>query len=355
MRGGLPARTLRLGRTMRNVQRLVTAEVASPMRVSLGKRLWSWRRGFLSRSAVRYGLTDDNIHLFVSDWARYVKTPRIDGDFTSALNNKIVFSRILASYGCTVPEYYCLIRDGEMFQIGDRYQMRSPSDVVDACLAGGEFIVKPYTGGGGLRVTALSASDGELLVNWQRREKDEVSALIARLSDGVISQFVRQHEYASRIFPHSTNSIRVLTVWDYERGEPFIPFAGHRFGRPSSIPVDNCSRGGMSCPVDVATGVLGVASAGYSMDAMSRHETHPDTGERITGLKIPHWEEATARLVEICREMAYIPYVGWDVVITQDGFAVTEGNSCPDLGHQTFGPLLEDPRVRAFFERFRAL
>jgi hypothetical protein len=355
MRRDFAANVLHFGRTLRNVQRLVAIELGSPVRLSPGRRLWAWRRGFLSRSAVRYGVTDENRHLFVSDWARFVKTPWIDGQFTPALNNKVVFSRILASYGCTVPEYYCLIRDGEMFQIGDRYPMHSPSDVADACLAGGEFVVKPYTGGGGLRVVVLSAREGRLLVNWEERSRDEVVDLVGRLSDGVVSQFMHQHEYASRIFPHSANTIRVLTMWDYERGEPFVPFAGHRFGRPSSVPVDNCSQGGISCPVDVATGVLGVAVASRKLAVASSHETHPDTGEQITGVQIPHWDLTIRELLDICRQMAYIPYVGWDVMITQDGFVVTEGNSCPDLGHQIFGPLLEDERVRAFFERFDAL
>lgn len=355
MTEGLANRALRLGRTLRNVQRLVSDELASPVRVPLGKRLWSWRHGFLSRSGVRYGLTDDNLSLFVSDWARYVKTPWIDGEFSFALNNKIVFSRILRSHGCDVPEYYCIVRNGEMFQIGDAYRMRTPDDVADACLAGGHFVVKPYTGGGGLRVSVLSAEDGRLLVNGAERSRGEVTALLGRVSDGVVCEFVHQHEYARRIFPQSTNTVRILTMWDYERGEPFLPFAGHRFGRPESAPVDNCSRGGVSCEVDVETGILGPVLSGQRGSEMLRLDAHPDTGEQVAGVRIPHWEQTTSRLLDVCARMAYIPYVGWDVVVTEDGFTVTEGNSCPDLGSQVFGPLLGDPRVRAFYEKFSAL
>lgn len=355
MRKDLAARMLRLGRTLRNVQRLASAELSSPVSAPLRTRLWSWRRGFLTRSTKHYGATEDSRHLFVSDWARFVKTPRINGQFAFALDNKIVFSRILASYGCTIPEYYCLIRDGGMFQIGDTYRMRSPSDVVEACLAGAEFIVKPYTGGGGLRVMALTSDDGRLSVNWEERAREDVEAVVSRISDGVVSQFLHQHEYASRIFPRATNTIRMLTMWDYDAGEPFLAFAGHRFGTNLSVPVDNCSQGGLASPIDLETGELSAAESGNYEDEHLMHDEHPDTGERIRGVRVPRWDATVEGLLAICKRMAYIPYVGWDVLITPDGFAVTEGNSCPDLGHQTFTPLLKDPRVRAFYERFGAL
>jgi hypothetical protein len=53
--------------------------------------------------------------------------------------------------------------------------------------------------------------------------------------------------------------------------------------------------------------------------------------------------------------MAYIPYVGWDIIVTDDGFCAIEGNNHPHLGHQDMAPLLTDPRVRAFYERFDSL
>ncbi len=355
MRRSLASRILRFERSIRNLQRLVAAELSSTMPAPLGRRLWAWRHGFLTCSAVRYELTPDNLHLFVSDWVRYTRTPWINGEFAHALNNKVVFSRMLAGYGCRVPEYYCVMRGGRMIQVGDRYRMRSPSDVVDACLSGGRFILKPYTGGGGLRVTALSSENGKPTVNWKESTPEAVEELVGRLEDGVISEFVTQHKYASDVFPFSTNTMRILTMWDYERDEPFVAFAGHRFGRPSSVPVDNCYQGGVSCPVDIETGVLGVGRAGEFGDEVSKHETHPDTGAQMAGITVPHWERTKSELLDICRRMSYIPYIGWDVAITEDGFAVTEGNSCPDLGHQVYGPLLADPRVRKFYETFGVL
>ncbi len=344
-------RVFTAGQAARNFQRLVQRELHCPFRVPLGRRIWAWRKGFLGFSSVRYELTPANYTDFVSDYARYVRTPSINGRFGSALNNKVIFSRLVASYGLDVPEYYCIVTRGRFVQVGDRYRMSTTDEIIESILGGGHFVVKPYGGGSGVSVSTLNAADGQLLLNGAAKTADEMKAFLNALDEVVLCEFVRQHEYASTIFPDSTNSIRLLSMWDYDAGEPFIPFAGHRFGRPSSAPVDNCSQGGLSCQVDVETGVLGVAHSGHTDPETRSHTTHPDTGAKITGLVVPHWQFVTSKLLEVAKEMSYIPYVGWDVVVTDSGFTVIEGNNYPDLGHQVYLPLLSLPRVRAFYQK----
>lgn len=351
MAESLATRVIMTGRTLRNLQRFVQSELRCPVPAPVGRRLWALRRGFLTESAERYGLTDANRHEYVSDIARYLRTPRINGPFADALNNKIVFSRIVASYGCRAPEYYAVIEDGVYRPIGALMDLRSPEDVIEACIAGHEFVVKPWSGGSGVRVTAITNRDGRLAVNHRPCTADEAVAALREIDGGVVSEFIRQHAYADEVFPHSTNSLRILTMWDDEAEEPFIPFAGHRFGRPASVPTDNCARGGIAVLVDVDRGVLVRGHSGHAAGENVWYEAHPDTGAPLGGLKLPHWDRVTSGLLSLCREMAYIPYVGWDVVITEDSFAIIEGNNYPELGHQVFFPLLIDPRVKRFYRR----
>lgn len=355
MRRDLAGRILAAGFKARNIQRFAIAELRSGVRMSLSRRLWGLRNGFTSHSVEWYGLTRENVSDYVSDYARLVRTPLIDGPFIHVMNNKLAFSRLVASHGGPVPEYYCLIGDRGPVAIGEQYDMRNADGIAAACATGERFIVKPCTGGGGVRVSLISSRDGSLTVNGEPVAGDAFTCFIDGLNDALICQYIEQAEYAAAVFPDSANSIRIITMWDYEKNEPFIPFAGQRFGAPASVPVDNVAQGGAGVPVDVETGTLGIAHTLYGPAGTRTFEKHPDTGAQIKGVVIPHWDGVKRGLLDVARKMSYIPYVGWDVIVTTDGFVIIEGNSHPHLGHQRFQLLLDDPRVRAFYEKFDIL
>ena len=43
--------------------------------------------------------------------------------------------------------------------------------------------------------------------------------------------------------------------------------------------------------------------------------------------------------------------VGWDVIVTDEGLAVIEGNNPPNRVIQKEHPFMADPRVSRFFEK----
>lgn len=50
------------------------------------------------------------------------------------------------------------------------------------------------------------------------------------------------------------------------------------------------------------------------------------------------------------REVAVSAYVGWDIIVTDDGYKIIEGNNYSDVNLlQIHRPLLADPRVRRFY------
>jgi len=356
LNGSFAYRALNWAHSVRQFQQLLLRELRSPVRVPLAKKLWLWSRGFLSEDWVLYDLRRNKLSDYVSDYARFIRTMRINGRFRPALDNKVVFSGILRSLGADVPEYYCLVSRGSLTPIGNKYDMTSIDAVVDACRAEHRLIVKPFSGGSGVNIAVMSATNGKLYVNEVEASRDDLKALLESMPEAVISEFVQQHEYASTIYPHTANSIRILTMWDYERDEPFIALAAQRFGSHTTIPVDNWTRGGLIAQVDLETGVLGKGATYPRGSKMDWHEFHPDTGARIEGVLVPRWEYITSRVLELAGEMPFLPYVGWDIVVTEDGFTVTEGNSYTDVhGLQILAPLLIDPRVRSFYRHHGVL
>jgi hypothetical protein len=55
----------------------------------------------------------------------------------------------------------------------------------------------------------------------------------------------------------------------------------------------------------------------------------------------------------MAQSVPYIPYIGWDVVITETGFRVIEGNANSDVDLlQVHKPLLVDPKIREFYRSY---
>jgi D-alanine-D-alanine ligase-like ATP-grasp enzyme len=75
---------------------------------------------------------------------------------------------------------------------------------------------------------------------------------------------------------------------------------------------------------------------------------------RIEGVQVPAWESIRDRICALATDHPMIPYVGWDLLVTDDdgSFTIIEANSYPGLKSiQVHGPLLADERVRRFYAR----
>jgi hypothetical protein len=193
---------------------------------------------------------------------------------------------------------------------------------------------------------------GRVAIGGEPRPAAEARAFLAGLREHLLMEHVEAAAYSRAIYPGSTNTLRILTVWEDDTGEAFLPYALHRFGTSRSGGVDNVSGGGVAANVDEETGkmdrVVAVGSDGRPVYA----SVHPDTGAPIEGVVVPGWADAAARMLALAREHPYLPYVGWDAVITDSGVRVLEGNSF--TGADVFQlrlPLLAHPRLRRYFER----
>lgn len=84
------------------------------------------------------------------------------------------------------------------------------------------------------------------------------------------------------------------------------------------------------------------------------HELHPDTGAQIQGLTVPRWPELAKALLELLEALPMFTYVGWDVMVTHDGFYIIEGNPAPVVvSLQLTRPALSDPRVKHFISHHK--
>lgn len=149
--------------------------------------------------------------------------------------------------------------------------------------------------------------------------------------DEKIEQIQSLHEF----HPWSINTLRIVTLYDTKNGVVHIMNARLRLGNNKNS-VDNLHYGGIGANIDISTGVVN----SMGCDSNNRmYVYHPLTKKQIIGFKIPYWKECLCYIDSVARLLPTVRYVGWDIVIKQDGsFLLIEANDNADYDFsQIFG------------------
>jgi len=94
---------------------------------------------------------------------------------------------------------------------------------------------------------------------------------------------------------------------------------------------DNFWRSGnLLAQVDQASGEIVRVVQGSGINQVEV-ETHPDTGQRLIGATIPHWDEAVKLVFWAADVVDQVPLIGWDLAMTDRGPVLVEANNAPDL------------------------
>lgn len=340
------------------------------------RRLWLYRHGFTSRSGALFAPDEGSYREYLSD-VQHELANDATVPWDALVNNKLAFYLLFDSYTEHLPDLYGLVDGGELRRpsramVEPPWTTARPTDELDGADEGSHgstdafgwveaylaehdaLVLKPVYGHGGRGVLVCrrdGCGDG-YRVNGDPKTRSEFAALLDDLEEYLAWTFVEQAPYAEALFPGSANTIRAVTMWDYETDEPFLAAAIQRVGTSESAPVDNWSRGGLTAEVS-ADGVLGRGARWDGSTYEVRwEETHPDTGRPIEGTHVPDWPAVRERVVAMAGEYPFLPRLGWDVLLTENGgFVVLEANAhAAMLEMQIYGPLLRDPRIRRFYE-----
>lgn len=330
----------------------------APETSSLWDLLKIWWVGFMPENQVLYRSSNEN----GNDWTQYVsdrawkaRTTYLNGAYRVLLDDKLVMHRLLATYDDYLPELFGVI-DGSAFT-------PEPSCRADTLVEllrhrrradpGGGVVIKPSRGaeGRGVRMVRFH-QDAFCSVDGRPCSEDEVCG---RLQDGagdgprIVTALVQNAAYSRTLYPHTSNTIRILMMRDAETEEPFVAAAIHRIGVERSRPVDNFSAGGLAAEVDTDSGVLSAACTKPVNGHIQRFSSHPETDATIEGVKVPGWSGVKDNLKGILCSMPGIKYIGWDIIIQKKEFKILEGNSRPGMRIlQINNPLLDNRRVKEY-------
>lgn len=297
-----------------------------------------WYHGFLPKSYALYDVDAHGPGAYVSDLDERFGWD-INEPHEAYLNDKVRFHDLLEErgFGEYLPHRFGTLEAGTV--AGD--------DLLALLRDEGRLVVKDRTGAMGEAVHILEVVADGYAIDGRPCSREAIRAHIDDLDGYLVTAYVRQGAYAASLYPDAPNTLRIVTMHPAD-GAPFIARSIHRIGADAAGAVDNFSRGGLSAVIG-DDGTLS-AAVRYHDGTVSWHDHHPDTGARIAGVGVPGWDALRTTIRSVAAAVPEVPYVGWDVIVTDDGPRLIEGNSNTDTDLlQAHGPLLTDERVRAFY------
>jgi hypothetical protein len=141
-----------------------------------------------------------------------------------------------------------------------------------------------------------------------------VPKILLNKTNCVIQPFVEQYEYLYILYPHSVNTLRVITFVEKD-GSVTVRLVFLRFGANGSK-VDNLASGGKYLIIDKN----GIPSRfAYDDLGFEAGEKHENTGFKFSELEIPQYQDLLDKCIQSHMKFPYVRLIGWDVCITKDG------------------------------------
>lgn len=186
-----------------------------------------------------------------------------------------------------------------------------------------EFVLKKpcASRGAGVSLVKLTSADEEDLL----RSIDDFTADGPCLAEERIAQDCQ----VAALNESSVNTIRCITL---DGGDgPKIAFTFAKVGRAGSF-IDNGGAGGILFGVDLETGIGNTDG----IDELNRtYSVHPDSETAFQGFQFPRWDEMRLLCIEMSSHFPELPYIGWDVACSENGWVLVEGNMGQFIGPQT--------------------
>jgi hypothetical protein len=326
-----------------------------------------WRRGFFAESATIYDFPRNSPHQYLTDYQHFQMGQRVNA-WEGLYDHKLSLRALLLAKGFRQAETLGYIYEGRILAepFSGQACYISAADMVQRLRAEGEgtcWIVKPEDGLRGEGLFMLEYRAGDF---WIQRGREvmpfSVEKFLGSLKAGkpgnagamLIERRLEQGAFWRELFPDSANTLRLLTLWTPGEPAPFIARAVQRIGTADTVPTDNWSGGGISAPVDLATGTLGEGRMHplKGKRAEQRFTHHPDTGAVIAGAVLPGWPQVTDVVLRAAASVPFNRMAGWDILVDVEGVPVileANGNSDVNL-LQVHGGLFREPRIRRFYK-----
>jgi alpha-L-glutamate ligase-like protein len=199
-----------------------------------------------------------------------------------------------------------------------------------------DFVVKPNRGAAGRGILVIVGRDGASFLrhNGQRLSLDQLRQHLSGVISGLYSLGEEEDEalLQQRVIPDpaladisykGTADLRVILY----RHEPLMAML--RLPTKKSGGRANLHQGAIGAGVDLETG-----RTCHAVLHNRVAERHPDTGAKVVGFAVPHWDRVLEMAGKVSRAVG-LGYIGIDVVLdAREGPLLLEANARPGLAIQ---------------------
>ena len=241
------------------------------------------------------------------------------------VDDKLRTKKIALKAGLAVPKLYGVVET--------EYQVRHLDDLLKPY---SDFAIKPSRGSGGEGILVVSGRSKALYrkIDGVLLGSDEMGYHLFNIISGMYSLGGQPDkaliEHRVRFDP-VFEAISYLGVPDIRvsvfLGVPVMSMV--RLPTRMSGGKANLHQGAIGAGIDIATGT--------TLTAVWRNNIiteHPDTGNPVTGIRIPHWN-TLLHIAARCYELTSLGYIGVDLVLDKDeGPLILELNARPGLSIQ---------------------
>lgn len=326
---------------------------------------WALSRGFFPGRVELYGLDDSNYRNYMPDYAYAMMHP-YNGWQRIWVDDKLTLKYVLGADSTSdlLPRYYLYVQNDGRYS----YLMDAPEDIrrdknfLRSMLEReGILAMKPNNGSGGVGFMKIELSGNGIVVNNELKDTLFLDRLKTNIGNYVVTSYARQHHGLAAVWSGSECTLRIIMAKIpsrdlYEECEWRCLYSYARFGMSSSGGASNLDAGGIGVGFDFETGRLmrlGYRYAKFCEKGKYSYDRHPDTGVVWEGLLLPNWSQITSAIRRICKVLGSLDYLGFDVIITEDGMQLLEINTKPTcvIAQVMCVPLLTKADARLFFEQ----
>lgn len=303
-------------------------------------------KGYSPKEIQLYGLNRSNYSHYFRDSLRYQVTVKTNTGYWPILHDKMLFYNFIKDYLPT-PKLFATIFYGSI-----RWQAEEFSSVDEIYQSAQDFVVKPLQGGEGQGIYFLRKMGLKVFLQGEEIEQSNLQGFLAGLHKYGVFQYVNQHSSLCQIYSESVNTIRLLGMRDRENDQAYIFAAVLRMGWEKSKPLDNFSQGGLVALIDLETGTLSEWKTQAENGDLISGSIHPNSGFIVEGFTIPHWDKIKHEMQQFLNSAIFFDCVGWDIIVTENGYSVLEGNHNPGLyTMQIFKGFFSDHRNLSLYKK----